>query len=87
MDAKTNPAAHSMQEKLKNSKTIRDARREMGKFSLDSTKITLSVRRGTLSLFGKFAPLSGKEAIFEDERKALLKALQNLPQIHAVVCQ
>lgn len=49
-------AAKSMEEKLKNNKTLRDARREMGKFALDTSKITLAIRRGTLTIFGKLAP-------------------------------
>ena len=84
---KQSPAAKSIEDKLQNNRVLRDVRREMGKFKLDSTKITLSIRRGTLSVFGKFAPLSGHEALFDDERKALLKALGNLPEVHQVVCQ
>ena len=87
MNTKINPAANAMQEKIKNNKLLRDARREMGKFSLDSTKVTLSVRRGTLSVFGKFTALMGHETIFDNERKALLKALHSLPGIHEVVLQ
>lgn len=87
MATKNSPAANSIQEKLHNNKILRDVRREMGKFSLDCTKVTLSIRRGTLSLYGKVAPLSGKESIFDNERKALVKALQNLPEINNVVQQ
>jgi hypothetical protein len=87
MEAKKNPAAQAMEDKLKNNKVLRDARREMGKFALDCTKITISIRRGTLSVFGKLAPLNGQEAVFDDERKALVKALKNLPEVHTVVFQ
>ena len=87
MNATINPAANAMQEKLKNNKILRDVHREMGKFCLDCSRVTLSIRRGTLSLFGTLTPLSGKEKIFEDERKALLKALYHLPGIHCVVLQ
>ena len=87
MAPKNSPAANSIQEKLKSNKTLRDVRREMGKFCLDCTKVTLSIRRGTLSLYGKPGPLSGKEALFDAERKALYKALQNLPEINNVVQQ
>jgi hypothetical protein len=80
-------AAKSMEEKLKNNKLLRDVRREMGKFSLDCTKITLSVRRGTLTVFGKFAPLSGNEAIFSDELASLKKALQSMGDIDKVIYQ
>lgn len=76
-----------MQEKLNNNKVIREARREMGKFHLDYSKITLSFRRGTLSIFGKIIPLKGYEHLFSDQHKALFKALVNLPEIHQVVVQ
>ncbi len=87
MEVKKSLAAKSIDDKLANNRVLRDVRREMGKFKLDCTKITLSIRRGTLSVFGKFAPLSGQEAVFEDECKALLKSLHDLPEIHQVVCQ
>ena len=87
MAPKNSPAANSIQEKLHNNKILRDVRREMGKFCLDCTKVTLSLRRGTLSLYGKITPLSGKESLFDNERKALLKALKSLPEINNVVQQ
>ncbi|MBB6049388.1 hypothetical protein [Armatimonas rosea] len=80
-------AAKSIEEKLKNNRTLRDVRREMGKFCLDCTKITLSIRRGTLTIFGKFAPLSGNESIFSDELKALTRALQGMAEVDKVIFQ
>ena len=76
MDTKMTPAANAIQEKMKNNKILRDAHREMGKFCLDCTRVTLSVRRGTLSLFGKLAPLMGQETIFEDERSTRITAIR-----------
>ena len=87
METKKSAAAQSIEDKLKNNRAVRDIRREMGKFSLDTTHVNLSLRRGTLLLIGKFAPLSGKEEIFHDEKKALLKSLQSLPEVNNVVCQ
>jgi hypothetical protein len=87
MDTKKNAAAQSIDDKLQNNRALRDIRREMSKFSVDTAKVNLSLRRGTLLLIGKFAPLSGKEELFQDEKKALLKALQNLPEVNNVVCQ
>jgi hypothetical protein len=87
METKKSPAAQSIEDKLNSNRALRDVRREMGKFSLDTTKVSLSLRRGTLLLVGKFAPLSGKEEIFEDEKKALIKSLQSLPEVNNVVCQ
>lgn len=80
-------AAKSMEEKLKNNRLLRDVRREMGKFRVDCTKITLSVRRGTLTVFGKFAPLGGNEAIFSDELSSLKKALQSMGEVDKVIYQ
>lgn len=80
-------AAKSMEEKLRNNRLLRDVRREMGKFSVDCTKISLSIRRGTLTVFGKFAPLSGSEAVFSDELAGLKKALQSMGDIDKVIYQ
>jgi hypothetical protein len=87
MEATMTPAAHAMQEKFKNNRTLRDVRREMGKFCVDYSKVTLGIRRGTLSIFGRITPLRGHESVFEDEYKALIKAIQTLPDIHQVVLQ
>lgn len=75
----------AMKEKLINNEIGRNVRREMGKYALDCSKVTVAVRRGTVSLFGKIAPLNGKESIYEDEVKSLLKALHALPHVHNVV--
>ena len=84
---KLNPAAKSIEDKLKNNKALREIRREMGKFKVDCTKVTPSLRRGTLMLIGKFAPLNGHEEVFQSERSTLLKALQALPEVGNIICQ
>ena len=84
---KLSPAAKSIEDKLKNNKALREIRREMGKFKVDCTKVSLSLRRSPLLLVGKFAPLSGKEEIFQDEKKALIKSLQSLSKVNNVICQ
>jgi hypothetical protein len=84
---KLSPAAKSIEDKLQNNKALREIRREMGKFKVDCTKVTPSLRRGTLILIGKFLPLGGHEEIFQSERNTLLKAVQALPEVNKIIFQ
>jgi hypothetical protein len=85
--AQKSMAAKSIEEKLKNNRTLRDVRREMGKFCVDCSKITLSLRRGTLTIFGKFMPLSEQESVFDEELKSLIRAIQCMAEVNKVVFQ
>ena len=60
-------------------------RREMGRHSVDTGEVTITVTHGVIHLHGKVRPLRGHEEHFQTELAALLKALRQRPGVRDVI--